>query len=90
MDYSSGIWGYSKSEEGDNIQNRATRTSPKVRHQVAMLRLWNKLSQMSEDCLTKNVFNWIIMFVKIGHMKLKKYLIPLICNRYISQNLHIT
>ncbi len=25
MDYSSGIWGYSKSEEGDNIQNRATR-----------------------------------------------------------------
>ncbi len=25
MDYSSGIWGYSQSEEGDNIQNRATR-----------------------------------------------------------------
>ncbi len=25
MDYSSGIWSYSKSEEGDNIQNRPTR-----------------------------------------------------------------
>ncbi len=24
MDYSSGIWGYSKSKEGNNIQNRAT------------------------------------------------------------------
>ena len=78
MDYSSGIWGYSKSEEGDNIQNRATRyylgvhqkapifaiqgdnvwTRTKVRHQVAMRRLWNKLSQMSEDRLTKKVFNW--------------------------------
>ncbi len=23
-----------------------------------MLRIWNKLSQMSEDRLTKNVFNW--------------------------------
>ncbi len=78
MDYSSGIWGYSKSEEVDNIQNRATKyylgvyqrahifaiqgdigwTRSKVRQQVAMLRLWNKLSQMSEDRLTKNVFNW--------------------------------
>ncbi len=78
MDYSSGIWRYSKSEDGDNIQNRATRyylgvhqkapvfairgdigwTRTKVRHQVAMLRLQNKLSQMSEDNLTKRFLIW--------------------------------
>ncbi len=30
----------------------------KVRQWVAMLRLWNKLIQMPDNCLTKNVFTW--------------------------------
>ncbi len=38
----------------------------------------------------KNRLPNIIMFVKIAHMKLKKYLIPLICNSYISQNRYVT
>ncbi len=54
----------------------------KVRHQVAMLRLWNRLSQMSEDCLTKTVLIGIIMSVQMYYTKLKKYLIPLTPNRY--------
>ncbi len=72
------------------IQGDIGWTRTKVRHQVAMLRLWNKLSKMSEDCLTKRFLIGIIMYVKIYHMKLKKYLIPLICNRYTSQNLYVT
>jgi hypothetical protein len=93
MDYSSGIWGYSKFEEGEKIQNRATRyylgvhqTSPifaiqgdmgwirtKVRHQVAMLRLWNRLSQMPDDRLTKKVFDWDYYMYKNWAYKLRKY-----------------
>ncbi len=30
----------------------------KVRQWVAMLRLWNKLIQMPDNCLTKKVFTW--------------------------------
>ncbi len=107
MDYSSRIWGYSKSEEGDNIQNRATiyylgvhqnapivaiqgysgRTRIKIRHQVAIQKLRNRLSDMSEDCLTKIVFSWDYNVCK--HVSYE-YVISLICNRYTSQNLYVT
>ncbi len=30
----------------------------KVRQWVAMLRVWNKLIQMPDNCLTKKVFTW--------------------------------
>ncbi len=41
MDYSSGIWGYSKSEEGVNIQNRAT-IYYKVLHQKHLYLLFRE------------------------------------------------
>ncbi len=95
IDYSLRIWGYSKSVEGDNIQNRATRyylgvhqkapifaiegdigwTRTKVRHQVAMLRLWNKLSQ-------KSPFNWDYNVCKNWSYEIKEIFDSLMCNRY--------
>ncbi len=36
MDYSLGIWRYSKSEEGDNIQNRVTRLNTKIEYYIVI------------------------------------------------------
>ncbi len=47
-------------------------TRTKVRHKVAMLRLWNKLSQMSKDCLTKIIFNWDYNVCKILTHEIKE------------------
>ncbi len=38
----------------------------KVRHWVAMLKLWNKLIQMPDDCLIKRCLLGIMIYVKIG------------------------
>ncbi len=39
---------------------------------MAMLRLWNKLSQISEDRLTQNVFNWDYNVCKIWSYEIKE------------------
>ena len=80
MDYGSGVWGYSKNEELENIHLKAMRSflgvnkygtkagiegeiawlNPNNRRKLEMLRLWNKLTGLSDNRLPKIMFNDMI------------------------------